>query len=105
MKTRYAEKRTRSANEPVIRDGVIMANFIWKRAYSARGMVGASNGYVAPPTFLNMKNVAGFPMKCPTSSPNARLKPKKTHIMLIIPMAIKLCNIVDITFFARTIPP
>ena len=32
MKNRYAEKRTRSAKEPVMSEGVMMANFIWKRA-------------------------------------------------------------------------
>ena len=45
MKNIYAEKRTRSANEPVIKEGVMIANFIWNNANKA-------NGIVAPPNIL-----------------------------------------------------
>ena len=44
MNTRYAEKRTRSANDPVIRAGVITANFNWNIANSASGIVGREIG-------------------------------------------------------------
>ena len=47
MKNIYAENLTRSANEPVISDGVIMANFIWNRANSASGIVAPPNTFPA----------------------------------------------------------
>jgi len=39
------------------------------------------------------------------SSPNARLKPTMTHRMLMTIIAIRLCSIVEITFFFWTMPP
>ncbi len=60
MNTRYAEKRTRSANDPVISAGVMTANFNWNIANSASGIVGARSGCVAAPTPRNMKNVNGI---------------------------------------------
>ena len=65
MNTRYAEKRTRSANAPVMSDGVMIANFIWKSAKSASGMVGAIASFTFAPTSRNMKNCDGLPMSPP----------------------------------------
>ena len=39
------------------------------------------------------------------SSPKASPKPNTTHITLTTPITMKLCSMVLITFFARTIPP
>ncbi|MNL32760.1 hypothetical protein D3C87_1546330 [compost metagenome] len=39
MKIKYEIKRTRSANEPVIIAGAIIANFIWNKAKSINGIV------------------------------------------------------------------
>jgi hypothetical protein len=54
--------RTRSANDPVISAGVMMANFNWNSAKRISGMVGARSGCVEAPTRVNMKKVAGFPI-------------------------------------------
>ena len=40
MKSRYDENRTRSANDPVIKAGVMIANLSWKNAKSINGIVG-----------------------------------------------------------------
>ena len=44
MNSRYDENRTRSANEPVIKAGVMMANLSWKNAKSTSGIVGDNAG-------------------------------------------------------------
>ena len=97
--------RTRSANDPVISAGVMIANFSWNSAKTISGIVGASAASVPAPTRLNMKNVAGLPMMPWMLSPNARLKPTTTHRMLMTAIATTLCSIVDTTFLVRTIPP
>ena len=60
---------------------------------------------LATPTLSNIKKSAGLPITCNTSLPKARPKPNTTHMTLTTPMTIKLCNIVDMTFLALTIPP
>ena len=111
MKNIYAEKRTRSANEPVISDGVMMANFIWNRAKSASGMDAppkifpAGVVYTSAPTFWNIRNVSGLPMMPPMSSPKHSENPMTTHNTEISPIAINDWSIVEITFFAPTMPP
>ncbi len=105
MKITYALKRTRSANAPVIRAGVMMANFSWNSAKSISGMVGARSGWVSPPTPLNMKKVRGSPISPWMLSPKLRLNPTTTHSRLMTAMAMKLCISVDTTFFSRTMPP
>jgi hypothetical protein len=105
VKVTTAQKRTRSANDPVMSAGVMIANFRWNRAKMTSGMVGASPGCVAVPTCRNMKNVRGSPITPPMSSPKARLKPTTTHTMLMTIIAIRLWSIVEMTFFLRTMPP
>ena len=116
MNIRYPEKRTRSANDPVISEGVMMANFIWNSANNTKGIVVvtapislAVSPFSTPtfptPTLLSIKKSHGLPMMPPISSPNARPNPNTTQMTLTKPMTIKLCNIVDITFLARTMPP
>ena len=39
MNSRYDENRTRSANDPVIRAGVMIANLSWNSAKSSSGTV------------------------------------------------------------------
>jgi hypothetical protein len=56
-------------------------------------------------TPLNIKKVAGFPMKPPIESPNARLNPTTIHKILMMPMQTKLWSMVEITFLVLTIPP
>ena len=101
MNRRYPEKWTRSANEPVISDGVMMANFIWNRAKRASGIVVVampicdSSGDVgsvtlSTPTLSNMKKSHGLPITWPISLPKARPKPNTTHITLTKPITIKL---------------
>ena len=105
VKVTYDQKRTRSANDPVISAGVMIANFRWNNAKMTSGIVGARPGWVLVPTWRNMKNVAGLPITPPMSSPNARLKPTTTQRMLMTIIAIKLCSIVEMTFFFWTMPP
>ena len=98
-------KRTRSANDPVISAGVMIANFSWNSANTISGIVGARSGCVDAPTRMNMKNVRGSPISPWTLSPNARLKPTTIHRMLITAIATKLCSMVETTFLVRTMPP
>ena len=84
------EKRILSANPPVMRAGVIIANLSWNTANNAKGMVAAKSGLGAVPTFLNIKNVSGFPTNPPMLSPKARLNPTTIHTTLMIPSVIKL---------------
>ena len=88
-------------------DGVMIANFIWKSAKSASGMVGAIASFTFAPTSRNMKNCAGLPMSPspPTSSPKLSEKPTTTQRMEMMPMAMKLWRIVEITFLRPTMPP
>ena len=44
MNSRYEENRTRSANDPVIRAGVMIANLSWNIAKIRSGTVGESLG-------------------------------------------------------------
>ena len=111
MKNIYAEKRTRSAKEPVISEGVMMANFIWNNAKSAKGIeappktLPAGVVYTSAPTLRNIKKVRGLPITPPMSSPKHKEKPMVTHRMEIKPIAMNDCNMVLITFLAPTMPP
>jgi hypothetical protein len=58
-------------------------------------MVGAKDHGLPSNTFWNMKKEAGFPINPPMDSPKARLKPTTSHKTLITPIAMKLCNIVE----------
>ena len=53
----------------------------------------------------NIKNVNGLPITPPMSSPKQSEKPTTTHNTEINPMAMNDCSMVEITFFAPTIPP
>ena len=68
-------------------------------------MVGANRASVWAQTPLNKKKVDGLPNTPPMSEPKAKLKPITTHTTLITPIAIKLCSMVEMTFFLFTIPP
>ena len=87
----------------------MIANFSWKSAKSASGIVGARSGSVAPSTPRRKRNVSGLPIspvpRPPMLSPKARLKPTTTQSTLTTPMAMKLCTMVEITLLPRTIPP
>ena len=62
--------------------------------------------YVAVPTCKQIEQkVRGLPMIPPKLSPKARLKPTTTHSREITPIEMKLCNMVEMTFLSRTIPP
>ena len=52
-----------------------------------------------------MKKVSGLPTMPPRLSPNARLKPTTIQSTLTTPSAMKHCSMVEMTFFAETIPP
>ena len=95
----------RSAVAPTTSAGVIIANFIWNKANSKRGMVGASGHGAWALTPFNIKKVAGLPTMPWYDSPKAMLKPHTTQKTLMSPVAMKLCNIVEMTFFLLTIPP
>ena len=95
----------RSAKAPVISAGVMIANLSWNRANRSSGIVAASAGCVAPPTPRNMKKVSGLPTRPWMLSPKARLNPTTIQRIVMIPMATKLWNIVEMTFLVRTIPP
>ena len=105
MNSTYDRKLIRSAIDPVTRAGVMTANLSWKKAKTTSGMVAANDHGLPSSTPLNMKNVPGLPTNPPIVSPNARLKPTTTQSMLITPMAMKLCSMVEITFLLFTIPP
>ena len=92
---------TRSANVPVIKAGVMMANFNWKNAKKLMGWL-ATNPRLPSSTFWNIKNERGSPMNPPIVSPKARLKPTTIQRTLITPMAIKLCNMVLMMFWYRS---
>ena len=108
INSKKAEKRILSANAPVINAGVIMANFNWKSANKAKGIVAAKASFTPKPTSLNMKKVSGFPKipvpSPPILSPKAMLNPTKTQSRLMIPSAMKLCSMVEIRFLNLTIP-
>ena len=95
----------RSAKVPVIRAGVIIANFNWKKAKRTSGMVGANDHGFPSNTSLNIKKVVGLPTTPPIVSPKARLNPTTIQIILITPMAIKLCSMVEMIFLVSIIPP
>lgn len=92
-----------------------MANFIWKSAKRANGMVVVTRpicdcsdeGSVtfATPTLRIMKKSVGSPITWHISSPKASPKPNTTHTTLTKPITMKLWSIVEITFFFLTIPP
>ena len=89
----------------------MMANFIWNRANSASGIVAppstlpAGVVYTSAPTPWNIRNVSGLPITPPMSSPKHSEKPMTTHRTEISPMAINDWSIVEMTFFAPTMPP
>ncbi len=105
MNSRYDENRTRSANEPVIKAGVMIANLSWNIAKITSGTVAHNALFVASPTPSNIRNVIGLPITPPRLSPKARLKPTATQIRLMTPSATTLWSIVETTFFRLTIPP
>ena len=113
MNMRYAEKRTRSANEPVIKAGVMIANLSWNIEKTSKGTVSLSAASPVPRvtvpslTLSNMKKESGLPInpQPPTSWPNASPKPTKTQTRLITPSAITLCSMVETTFLKLTMPP
>src|SRR5690606_38571921 len=61
IKRMYEVNRMRSANAPVINAGVMIANFSWYMANSAKGIVGAPPQGSWSKTSLNIKKVVGFP--------------------------------------------
>ena len=89
----------------------MMANFIWNNAKRAKGMVAppktlpAGVVYTSAPTFWNIRNVNGLPITPPMSSPKQSEKPTTTHKTDIRPIAMNDCNMVEMTFFAPTMPP
>ena len=84
----------RSANAPVIRAGVMMANMAWKIMNAWSGMFSPSSAL----TPLRPNNLR-FPTKPPMSLPKARLYPHSTQTTPTMPMVMKLYIIVDRTFF------
>ena len=106
MNSRYDENRTRSANEPVIRAGVMIANFSWNSAKTTSGIVGASVGVRRVADAVEheeRQRVADDARRC--LSPNARLKPTTTQTRLMTPSATTLWSIVETTFLKPTMPP
>ncbi|MNT50980.1 hypothetical protein D3C86_1828810 [compost metagenome] len=97
--------RIRSANAPVISAGVIIANFSWNIANKTNGIVGNAPQAIFPNVPFIIKNVRGSPIIPPISSPKAKLNPTITQRIVIRHIQIKLCIIVEITFFLLTIPP
>lgn len=73
----------------------------------AASLILPSADVMGPPSITPfiIKNVLGSPMIPPIDLPKARLKPTTTHKTLITDIQIKLCSMVDSTFFLLTIPP
>ena len=106
MNSRYDENRTRSANEPVISAGVMIANLSWNIAKTSSGIVARRPGVSGSLTPSNIQeSSAGCRRSRPRLSPNARLNPTATQTRLITPSAITLWSIVETTFLNPTIPP
>ena len=106
MNSRYDENRTRSANEPVIKAGVMIANLSWNIAKTISGIVAAQRrvGRLAHAVeHEERQRVADRPR--PMLSPNARLKPTTTQTRLMTPSATTLWSIVETTFLKLTMPP
>ena len=106
MNSRYAENRTRSANEPVISAGVMIANLSWNIAKTSSGIVGAQRRVrrlAHAVEHEERQRVADHARRC--SSPNARLKPTRTQSRLMTPSATTLWSIVETTFLKPTMPP
>jgi hypothetical protein len=78
----------------------MMANIIWYPAKRRAGIVRGASGVPAMGNpagvqismFKNSGKVAGSPMTWPLVSPKASPKPKRNHIILVVPMEIIHCG-------------
>ena len=106
MKSRYAEKRTRSANAPVISAGVMIANLSWNSAKSmqrdrrrqirVRRAADAVEHEEGPRIADQAADAVAEGEAEADDAPRARL---------MTPRAMKLCSMVETTFLKPTMPP
>ena len=100
----------RSAVEPRISAGVMMANISWNAENTSGGMDCASGptypgtDSAPPPTMWARPAKWKSPMRL-LPLPKARLYVKQTHSKLMMPMQKKFCMIMPRTFLLRTSPP
>src|SRR5208282_1682457 len=105
MKMSRGLSRIRPANAPMIRAGVIAANFSWKAKYRRAGMVEEYAVFAAEPTPLRPKYWK-FPMNpYPTEGPNAMVYPQRAQARLTIAKMAMHWTMVETRFFRRTRPP
>ena len=102
MKIRNVLNFARSANAPVIRAGVMIANIAWKIMNNSCGIPVPSRG--SAPTPFSPKNSVGSPIKPPWLGAKARLYPTTTQRTPTRPITMKLCMMVPIAFLLRVNP-
>src|SRR5436309_3627615 len=104
MKIRSALNRIRSAKAPMIKAGVIAANFSWNAKYRSSGIVSEYPRFGAIPTLFSPKS-SRLPMNALKGGPRASVYPHRAQTRLTTAKMAKHWAIAETRFFLRTNPP
>src|SRR2546422_11160349 len=96
--------RIRSAKAPMIKAGVIAANFNWNAKYRISGIVSEYAGLGVAPTLFRPKSEK-LPMKPLNEGPSASVYPHSAHTKLTTSKLARHWAIVETRVFLRTSPP
>ena len=105
MNSRYDENRTRSANDPVIRAGVMIANLSWNIAKISSGTVGESSGMGGLADAVEHEVGQRVADQPPAIVAEGQAEPDDDPEDRDHPQATKLWSIVETTFLKPTMPP